>query len=99
MKQHVSWIVALVVGVLIGAFGGGAWGFKYGKEQERAERPALPPPTAQQRARPVEDPKAAYKVLKSDADNSDQCQKVPGVVAAYTESGGTNLVLCLGKNQ
>lgn len=46
------------------------------------------------------DPKAAYKVLKDDdAGNGDECKNVSGTVAWYTERGGTNLVLCLGKNQ
>ncbi|WP_157597477.1 LppU/SCO3897 family protein [Streptacidiphilus rugosus] len=44
-------------------------------------------------------PKAAYKVLKEDSGSSDECKNVPGVVAWYTETGGTNVVLCLGKNQ
>ncbi|QDO37791.1 hypothetical protein FNV62_05955 [Streptomyces sp. RLB3-17] len=45
------------------------------------------------------DPKAAYKVLREDTGNGDQCKSVPGVVAWYTETGRANVVLCLGKNQ
>jgi len=47
------------------------------------------------------DPQAAFKVLKTlDSDNMDDCNNVPGYVAAYSESGGnsSDLVLCLGKN-
>ena len=47
------------------------------------------------------DPKAEFKVLKTlDSSNMDDCDHVPGDVAAYSETGGnsSDLVLCLGKN-
>ncbi|MFC1420949.1 LppU/SCO3897 family protein [Streptacidiphilus cavernicola] len=47
------------------------------------------------------DPKAEFKVLKTlSGSNMDDCNSVPGLVAAYSQSGGrgSDLVLCLGKN-
>ncbi|MBF9067981.1 LppU/SCO3897 family protein [Streptacidiphilus fuscans] len=46
------------------------------------------------------DPNAKFKVLQVINNSSDdsQCQNVQGVVAAYTESGSNDMVLCLGNN-
>ncbi len=61
MQKHVSWIIALVIGLAVGFFsrgaidGGGA----------RAVRPV--PSTAQRAARPVEDPRAVYRVPLEDS--------------------------------
>jgi protein-disulfide isomerase len=60
MKQHVSWVVALVVGFALGIVSAGALGIG------ASRRPAAPPPTAAapaaRPARPVEDAAAVYKV-------------------------------------
>ena len=60
MKQHVSWVVALVVGFALGIVSAGALGIG------ASRRPAAPPPTAAapaaRPARPVEDPTAIYRV-------------------------------------
>ncbi|MEY9845796.1 hypothetical protein [Streptacidiphilus sp. MAP5-3] len=46
------------------------------------------------------DSNAKFKVLQVFNNSSDdsQCQNVQGVVAAYTESGSNDMVLCLGNN-
>ncbi|MEZ0092010.1 hypothetical protein [Streptacidiphilus sp. EB129] len=47
------------------------------------------------------DATADYKVLKTlSSTNTDDCNNVPGTVAAYTQSGGNegDTLLCLGKN-
>jgi protein-disulfide isomerase len=63
MKQHVSWLLALVVGVAIGWAANGSI---------TTPRPAARPPTAAQRpaaqpARPTEDPRAVYRVAVDDS--------------------------------
>ncbi len=61
--KHVNWIVALVVGVLIGFFTRGA-------VDAGGRQPARPAPTAQRPAappRPVEDPLAVYRVPVDDS--------------------------------
>ena len=47
------------------------------------------------------DPQADFKVLETiDSSNMDDCQNVPDVEAAYTESAGSgdSILLCLGRN-
>ena len=70
MKQHVSWVIALVVGVLIGALGGGAWGIRIGTDraaEQRAVVQAPGAPAAPRAPRQVEDPQAVYKVALEDS--------------------------------
>ncbi len=57
--KHVSWIVALLVGVAIGAVGMGALG--------GAPQGPRPTPAQAQRPRPVEDPRAVYRVPVDDS--------------------------------
>ncbi len=60
MKQHVSWILALVVGLVVGYVTRGAL--------DGGGAPVRPPPSAQQRPqRPVEDPRAVYRVPVDDS--------------------------------
>ncbi|ABC83813.1 DsbA family protein [Anaeromyxobacter dehalogenans] len=57
--KHVSWVVALVIGFAIGFVGRGSW--------DMGGRPSRAPAGAPTRARPVEDPKAVYRVPADDS--------------------------------
>jgi protein-disulfide isomerase len=58
MKQHVSWVVALVVGFALGIVSAGALGVGASR---RSPAPSAAAPAARP-ARPVEDPRAVYRV-------------------------------------
>ncbi|BDG09371.1 DsbA family protein [Anaeromyxobacter paludicola] len=65
MHKHASWIVALIVGVVIGAAADRMVGGFKSAQIRRA--PPVPIAAQQRQARPVEDPKAVYRVPVDDS--------------------------------
>jgi protein-disulfide isomerase len=82
MKQHVSWIIALVVGFGLGAITVATTGLRFGKEAP--EQPSVQAPSAPGAARPRlgEDPQAVYRVPLEDSPSKGPADALVTVVVS-----------------